>query len=188
MARRIAPREFPKGRRETSKRREKREAVSSIRSEVSGSRCAGRPAIARRRARSFSAVSKSQARVGLGRFQRSFDARTRLLTDPAHADLQKRLTSQTRLLLVDECQDTDPLQVELIKALCGTGRKRDNLFFVGDFKQSIYRFRGADPTVFRQLQQETPIEGRLPLTTNLSQSAGDFALCSTRCFATCFRR
>ena len=89
-----------------------------------------------------------------------------MLTDPAHADLQKRLTSQVRLLLVDECQDTDPLQVELIKALCGTGRKRDNLFFVGDYKQSIYRFRGADPTVFRQLQQETPIEGRLPLTTN----------------------
>jgi ATP-dependent helicase/nuclease subunit A len=88
----------------------------------------------------------------------------RLLTDPAHGELQKRLTAQTQLLLVDECQDTDPLQVELIKALCGKGQER--LFFVGDFKQSIYRFRGADPKVFRRLQQETPAAGRLSLTMN----------------------
>src|SRR5690606_1198548 len=42
-----------------------------------------------------------------------------LLTDKRHAALQKRLASHTRLLLVDEFQDTDPVQVELIKALCG---------------------------------------------------------------------
>ena len=54
-----------------------------------------------------------------------------------------------RLLLVDEFQDTDPLQVELVKALCDDGLLRGKLFFVGDYKQSIYRFRGADPHVFR---------------------------------------
>lgn len=89
----------------------------------------------------------------------------RLLTDPANAVIQKRIAKQIRLLLVDEFQDTDPLQVELVKALCGdvsSGR----LFFVGDFKQSIYRFRGADPQVFRALQDETPRAGRLPLTQN----------------------
>ena len=89
-----------------------------------------------------------------------------LLTGPEQGGLRKRLASQTRLLLVDEFQDTDPLQVELVKSLCD-GRFADGkLFFVGDYKQSIYRFRGADPHVFRQLREEIPAEGRLPLSLN----------------------
>src|SRR5262249_21166809 len=90
----------------------------------------------------------------------------KLLTDSAHAELQHELSSQVRLLLVDECQDTDPLQVELIKALCGPRAHDGKLFFVGDYKQSIYRFRGADPSVFRQLHEETPEAGQLSLTVN----------------------
>jgi ATP-dependent helicase/nuclease subunit A len=90
----------------------------------------------------------------------------RLLTDPNHNRVRQRLAQDTRLLLVDECQDTDPVQVELIKALCGDGDQARNLFFVGDYKQSIYRFRGADPSVFRKLQAETPKRGRLPLSRN----------------------
>ncbi|MDZ4819090.1 MAG: UvrD-helicase domain-containing protein [Planctomycetota bacterium] len=90
----------------------------------------------------------------------------RLLTDPQHVDLRNRLAASTRLLLVDECQDTDPVQIELIEALCGGDALGGKLFFVGDSKQSIYRFRGADPKVFRQLRQQTPERGRLPLTKN----------------------
>lgn len=89
-----------------------------------------------------------------------------LLGDPAHAELQRRLSAQVRLVLVDECQDTDPVQVELVKSLCGERRLAGKLFFVGDYKQSIYRFRGADPGVFRRLQAETPPQGQLPLTLN----------------------
>ncbi|HAH49177.1 MAG TPA: hypothetical protein DCM07_30930, partial [Planctomycetaceae bacterium] len=40
------------------------------------------------------------------------------------------------------------------------------LFLVGDAKQSIYRFRRADPEVFHKLRQEIPEKGRLPLSTN----------------------
>jgi len=57
-------------------------------------------------------------------------------------------------VLVDEFQDTDPLQAEILWRLCGQGepdahwserRLRDGaLFIVGDPKQAIYRFRGAD--------------------------------------------
>ena len=90
----------------------------------------------------------------------------RLLVDPQHKALQERLAKDTRLLLVDECQDTDPIQVDLIKALCGQDLQNGKLFFVGDFKQSIYRFRGADPRVFRMLREETPEAGRLPLCRN----------------------
>ena len=89
-----------------------------------------------------------------------------LLTGPERKGLRRRVSSQIGLLLVDEFQDTDPLQVELVKALCEDDVAGGRLFFVGDFKQSIYRFRGADPRVFRQLRREIPPEGRLPLTLN----------------------
>src|SRR5205823_1028995 len=59
-------------------------------------------------------------------------------------------------VLVDEFQDTDPLQIEILWRLCGEkpGSGSDDwiarnlrpgaLFLVGDPKQAIYRFRGAD--------------------------------------------
>ncbi|HEY4761856.1 MAG TPA: UvrD-helicase domain-containing protein, partial [Thermoguttaceae bacterium] len=90
----------------------------------------------------------------------------RLLVGPKQKALRKRWAANLRLLLVDEFQDTDPLQVELVKALCDNKVTRGKLFFVGDFKQSIYRFRGADPHVFQQLRQDIPVGGRLPLSLN----------------------
>jgi ATP-dependent helicase/nuclease subunit A len=94
----------------------------------------------------------------------------RLLTDDANRELVQRLSSNLTLLLVDEFQDTDPLQVQLVEALCGAGLggglERGKLFFVGDYKQSIYRFRGADPHVFRRLRNQTPAEGRQSLSLN----------------------
>jgi len=89
-----------------------------------------------------------------------------LLRGPGGQELRRRLGGPIRLLLVDEFQDTDPLQVELVEALCGEDLTRGKLFFVGDYKQSIYRFRGADPRVFRRLRQSMPEKGRLPLSLN----------------------
>ena len=89
-----------------------------------------------------------------------------LLVGANRGELRKRLAGQLRLLLVDEFQDTDPLQVELVKALCDNEYLDGKLFFVGDYKQSIYRFRGADPAVFRQLRDEIPPPGRMPLSVN----------------------
>jgi ATP-dependent helicase/nuclease subunit A len=89
-----------------------------------------------------------------------------LLVGEKRKNLRQRWAANLRLLLVDEFQDTDPLQVELVKALCDNEVTRGKLFFVGDFKQSIYRFRGADPRVFHNLRDEIPPEGRLPLSLN----------------------
>jgi ATP-dependent helicase/nuclease subunit A len=89
-----------------------------------------------------------------------------LLTGADHDGLRRRLAAQLRLLLVDEFQDTDPLQVELVEALCDAELTRGKLFFVGDYKQSIYRFRGAQPQIFRRLREKMPAEGRLPLSLN----------------------
>jgi ATP-dependent helicase/nuclease subunit A len=89
-----------------------------------------------------------------------------LLNSPENADLRQNLSEDLQLLLVDEFQDTDELQVDLVRNLCGAGFDAGRLFFVGDFKQSIYRFRGAVPTVFRNLRGQVNEAGRLPLTEN----------------------
>jgi ATP-dependent helicase/nuclease subunit A len=64
------------------------------------------------------------------------------------------------VLLVDEFQDTNRRQREIVYALCGFVppstplAPHSSLFVVGDAKQSIYRFRGADVAVFRQVQAD----------------------------------
>ncbi len=90
----------------------------------------------------------------------------RLLTDPRNAAVRKRLAEKTRLLLVDEFQDTNPLQVHIIQAFCGERWQERGLFAVGDFKQSIYRFTGAEPAVSTDLRNALPPAGRLSLTRN----------------------
>lgn len=99
-------------------------------------------------------------------FDDLLSATYKLISDPAHAELRKQLADDLRLLLVDEFQDTDQLQADLVRALCGPGFDTGRLFFVGDFKQSIYRFRGAEPKVFRDLRHKVNEQGRLPLTVN----------------------
>jgi ATP-dependent helicase/nuclease subunit A len=87
-------------------------------------------------------------------------ART-LLRDPDHgARARARLRTRYRRLLVDEFQDTDPIQVELAVLLGSADPDASDrpwneiavepgrLFFVGDPKQSIYRFRRADIATF----------------------------------------
>ena len=57
----------------------------------------------------------------------------------------ERLTDRFDEVMVDEYQDTNDLQDRLFRILSDSGRK---LFVVGDVKQSIYGFRGANPTHF----------------------------------------
>ncbi len=64
------------------------------------------------------------------------------------------LASRPAVVLVDEFQDNNRRQLELVRLLAGDGigRLRDRaLAIVGDPKQSIYRFRGADVSVFRRI-------------------------------------
>lgn len=58
-------------------------------------------------------------------------------------------------ILVDEFQDTNPLQIRMLRALKGDGK----LFVVGDRKQSIYGFRGADVAVGDNFRGEALNEG-----------------------------
>lgn len=74
-----------------------------------------------------------------------------LLTYP---DVQARYRgAEFKHLMVDEFQDTNAVQWEIIQALADLN-KGGALFVVGDPKQSIYQFRGADVSVFGQVQQQ----------------------------------
>lgn len=64
-----------------------------------------------------------------------------------HPQVRRSEQNRLRALLVDEFQDTDPLQLRLIQLLLAADPGWNHqviAFFVGDKKQSIYRFRGAD--------------------------------------------
>lgn len=62
-------------------------------------------------------------------------------------EIAARYEDRFKLVMIDEFQDTDRMQVAMIKRLAGPGARR--LCTVGDWQQSIYRFRGADVSVYR---------------------------------------
>jgi ATP-dependent helicase/nuclease subunit A len=78
-------------------------------------------------------------------------------------EVRRYYADRYRCILVDEFQDTDPLQVEMVAHLCAeeisggdwrTARLRPgSLFVVGDPKQSIYRFRSADITMYDTVKE-----------------------------------
>lgn len=85
-------------------------------------------------------------------------AALQLLSDPVLAGwVQERLDSRISQLLIDEFQDTNPMQWQALHAwlsgYAGAGGRVPSVFIVGDPKQSIYRFRRAEPQVFRAAQR-----------------------------------
>jgi ATP-dependent helicase/nuclease subunit A len=105
-----------------------------------------------------------------------------VLRDPVHGpSVRAAVRDRYQRLLLDEFQDTDPIQVEIATLLAADpaaspGGWRDavvepgRLFFVGDAKQSIYRFRRADIEVF--LAARDQLAGSLHrLTTNFRTTA-----------------
>lgn len=91
-----------------------------------------------------------------------------LLTTPGMSEwVLYKLDGGLSHVLLDEAQDTSPMQWELIKALTeefgageGSERAQDprTLFIVGDEKQSIYSFQGADPSLMRINANEFAIQ------------------------------
>ena len=93
-----------------------------------------------------------------------------LVTDPAHAAyLHARLDARYRHLLIDEFQDTNPLQWHIVRAWLdayGEDDARPTVFIVGDPKQSIYRFRRAEPRVFAAARAMLTQSGAADLSTH----------------------
>ena len=66
-------------------------------------------------------------------------------------DLRRMYRNSFRMIMIDEFQDNNSLQRDLVDLLADPAK----VFYVGDEKQSIYRFRGADVSVFRSLADNT---------------------------------
>jgi ATP-dependent helicase/nuclease subunit A len=87
-----------------------------------------------------------------------------------HPGVRQACGRRFRQVMVDELQDTDELQMEIVQLLLGdeaeTFAPRPGSFFgVGDPKQSIYRFRGAEVAVFRRVAEALGRRGgTLPLS------------------------
>jgi ATP-dependent helicase/nuclease subunit A len=105
----------------------------------------------------------------------------KVLRDPAQGPIVRAaLHDRYQRLLLDEFQDTDPIQIELAVRIAGLDPTHDSdrwadvavapgrLFVVGDPKQSIYRFRRADIAVFMAAKERYGPEGggAVELTAN----------------------
>lgn len=85
------------------------------------------------------------------------------------AYLHGRLDARYKHILLDEFQDTNPLQWNIVSAWLdayGADIDRPTVFIVGDPKQSIYRFRRADPRVFIAARDMLAQQGAVVLRTN----------------------
>ncbi|MDR3210500.1 MAG: UvrD-helicase domain-containing protein [Planctomycetota bacterium] len=81
----------------------------------------------------------------------------------AYPEVRRELAERYPCLLVDEAQDTDPVQAEILFLLAGSNHRETDwrraslrpgaLFLVGDPKQSIYRFTRADIAVYSQIKE-----------------------------------
>ena len=104
-----------------------------------------------------------------------------------HDDVRRALAARFSHVLVDEFQDTDPLQTEIFWRLCGEppaggdgadwtafALRPGALFLVGDPKQAIYRFRGADIAAYvtaREAFRAQATDGVLSIATNFRSCA-----------------
>ncbi|MES2191642.1 MAG: UvrD-helicase domain-containing protein [Pseudomonadota bacterium] len=97
----------------------------------------------------FRALKRERGWVDMNDVER---AALTMLGDPVLSGwVQERLDARIRHLMIDEFQDTNPLQWQALYAwLSGYGGAGNapSVFIVGDPKQSIYRFRRAEPQVF----------------------------------------
>jgi ATP-dependent helicase/nuclease subunit A len=96
------------------------------------------------------------------------------------ASLRRRLAGQMDQLLMDECQDTNGFQVSLLEMLVSPDAPEANppagrLFLVGDKKQSIYRFRGAQVEVFEALCERLGRRGQERLELSFRTHAAGVA-------------
>lgn len=96
----------------------------------------------------------------------------RLLRGPgtgAPTPRARQMQDRYRMVLVDEYQDINAVQDALLEAI-GRTEPPGNRFLVGDLKQSIYRFRRTDPTIFRRYAADWSGTDRAGITYHLQEN------------------
>ena len=96
------------------------------------------------------------------------------LADPEHGDaLRRAVRGRYPVAMIDEVQDTDPLQHRILEDLFGEVGDEPGMAYlsIGDPKQSIYRFRGADVAGFVASRERTAPDRRHGLQVNFRTDA-----------------
>lgn len=96
--------------------------------------------------------------------------------------LRQKYQERYKYIMVDEFQDTNERQRQLIYLLCGNKLdNKNNLFIVGDVKQSIYRFRHADVSVFNRVKEDIAQNAgkNLGMKTNFRSTQSIVESCNT---------
>ena len=101
----------------------------------------------------FRLLSQEKERRNIISFNDLIHLLHKTLRSDADASLSDLIRNKYDAALVDEFQDTDPIQYEIIQHLFGDGSKF--LFYIGDPKQAIYRFRGADIFAYFQATEHS---------------------------------
>ena len=106
----------------------------------------------------------------LARQTLSYDDILRTLRDalrgPSGEDLAKKLRGEFKAALIDEFQDTDPVQYEIFRRVFLEGGEQLPVYFVGDPKQAIYAFRGGDIYAYLEAVKKVPAERNFCLNQN----------------------
>lgn len=116
----------------------------------------------------FTAAKQARALLGFDDLLTRLDA---ALQGERGDTLRALIRQQFPVALIDEFQDTDPLQYRLFDALyaLAANHRERGIFLIGDPKQAIYSFRGADINAYLKARQDTA--GRLSaLDTNFRSS------------------
>jgi exodeoxyribonuclease V beta subunit len=116
----------------------------------------------------FDREKRQRAQIGFDDMLTRLDA---ALAGDSGARLAEVIRRQFPMALIDEFQDTDPLQYRIFQRIYGIGEARDDcaILLIGDPKQAIYAFRGAD--IFTYLKARAATEDRHhTLDTNFRSS------------------
>ncbi len=127
----------------------------------------------------FSAIQKKRALMGFDDLLIDLDA---ALASETGERLARIIRTQFPVALIDEFQDTDPVQYRIFDRIYEIAKNRSDcaLILIGDPKQAIYAFRGAD--VHTYLKARKSVQERLySLGTNY-RSTKDMVSASNRCF------
>ena len=112
-----------------------------------------------------------------------------LEADGTPTKLARQLSARYRQVMVDEYQDVSPVQDSIFRAVSDEGRK---LFLVGDVKQSIYRFRLADPEIFNEKYRTwaaaDPLKARRILLRENFRSRREILEAANAVFSLCMSR
>ena len=114
-------------------------------------------------------LERRKQRTGVMTYDDQIGRLHAVLAGAGGAAIARRLRERWKVVLVDEFQDTDPVQWDIMRRAFGTG----TLVLIGDPKQAIYAFRGADVFAYLEAAREATTQATLEVNWRSDQGLID---------------